>query len=41
MYTVLTVARFGARQGSRQAAVSAVGAFAFLFFAVVGVELLL
>jgi len=41
MYLVLTVARFGARQGSRQAAVSAVGAFAFLFFAVVGVELLL
>jgi ABC-type transport system involved in cytochrome c biogenesis permease subunit len=41
MYTVLAAARFGASQGSRQAAVSAVGAFAFLFFAVVGVELLL
>jgi ABC-type transport system involved in cytochrome c biogenesis permease subunit len=41
MYTVLTAARFGASQGSRQAAVSAVGAFAFLFFAVIGVELFL
>jgi ABC-type transport system involved in cytochrome c biogenesis permease subunit len=41
MYTVLTAARFGASQGSRQAAVCAVGAFAFLFFAVIGVELFL
>jgi ABC-type transport system involved in cytochrome c biogenesis permease subunit len=41
MYTVLTAARFGASQGSRQAAVSAVGAFVFLFFAVIGVELFL
>jgi ABC-type transport system involved in cytochrome c biogenesis permease subunit len=40
LYTVLTAARFGASQGSRQAAVSAVGGFVFLFFAVVGVELL-
>lgn len=41
IYMVLTATRFGASQGSRQAAVSAVGAFVFLFFAVVGVELLL
>jgi ABC-type transport system involved in cytochrome c biogenesis permease subunit len=40
MYTVLAAARFGAKQGSRQAAVSAVGGFVFLFLAVVGVELL-
>jgi ABC-type transport system involved in cytochrome c biogenesis permease subunit len=40
IYTVLAAARFGASQGSRQAAVSAVGGFVFLFFAVVGVELL-
>jgi ABC-type transport system involved in cytochrome c biogenesis permease subunit len=41
MYTALTAARFGASQGSRRAAVSAVGAFVFLFFAVIGVELFL
>lgn len=39
IYAVLVIARFGARQGSRQAAVSAVAGFAFLFFAVVGLEL--
>ena len=39
VYAVLAAARFGARQGSRQAAASAVGGFAFLFFAVIGVEL--
>ncbi len=36
---VLVAARFGAGQGSRQAAVSAVGGFVFLLFAVIGVEL--
>jgi ABC-type transport system involved in cytochrome c biogenesis permease subunit len=40
VYAVLVTARFGSRQGARQAAVSAVGGFAFLFFAVVGVEIL-
>ncbi len=39
IYAVLVIARFGARQGSRQAAVSAVAGFAFLFCAVVGLEL--
>lgn len=38
VYGVLVVARFVAHQGSRQAAVSAVGGFAFLFFAVIGME---
>lgn len=37
---VLVAARFGAHQGSRQAAASAVGGFVFLLFAVVGVGLL-
>jgi ABC-type transport system involved in cytochrome c biogenesis permease subunit len=41
IYAVLVVARFGARQGSRQAAVSAVAGFAFLFCAAVGLELFL
>jgi ABC-type transport system involved in cytochrome c biogenesis permease subunit len=36
---VLVAARFGAGQGSRQAAASAVGGFVFLLFAVIGVEL--
>jgi ABC-type transport system involved in cytochrome c biogenesis permease subunit len=36
---VLVAARFGAGQGSRQAAASAVGGFAFLLFAVIGVEI--
>lgn len=38
VYGVLVIARFVAHQGSRQAAVSAVGGFAFLFFAVIGLE---
>ena len=41
VYGVLVVARFGSSQGARQAAASAVGGFAFLFFAVIGVELLI
>ena len=40
VYAVLVVARFGSSQGARQAAASAVGGFAFLFFAVIGVDLL-
>jgi ABC-type transport system involved in cytochrome c biogenesis permease subunit len=40
VYVVLVVARFGASQGRRQAALSALGGFVFLFFAVVGVEIL-
>ncbi len=40
VYAVLVAARFGAHQGSRQAAASAVAGFAFLFFAVIGLELL-
>jgi ABC-type transport system involved in cytochrome c biogenesis permease subunit len=40
VYAVLVTARFGSRQGARQAAVSAVGGFALLLFAVVGVEIL-
>ena len=36
----LVTVRFGSSQGARQAAVSAVGAFALLLFAVVGVGLL-
>lgn len=40
VYAALVISRFGAGQGSRQAAASAVGAFAFLFFAVIGVGLL-
>lgn len=36
---VLVAARFAVGQGSRQAAVSAVGGFAFLLFAVLGVEI--
>lgn len=41
IYAVLVAVRFGANQGSRQAAVSTVGGFAILFFAVIGVELFL
>jgi ABC-type uncharacterized transport system permease subunit len=41
IYAVLVAARFGVSQGARQAAASAVGGFAFLFFAVIGVELLI
>jgi len=40
VYGVLVGARFAAHQGSRQAAASAVGGFAFLFFAVIGLELI-
>jgi hypothetical protein len=40
VYAVLTAVRFGGRQGARQAAAAAVFAFGFLFFAVIGVELL-
>jgi ABC-type transport system involved in cytochrome c biogenesis permease subunit len=36
VYAGLAVARFVAKQGSRQAAASAVGGFAFLLFAVIG-----
>ena len=37
VYAVLAAARFGSGQGSRQAAASAVGGFAFVFVAVIGV----
>ncbi len=40
IYAVLAVQRFGGHQGSRQAAAAAIVAFGFLFFAVIGVELL-
>lgn len=40
LYAVLVGLRFGGRQGSHQAALAAVVAFSFLFFAVIGVELL-
>ncbi len=40
VYAVLVVVRFGSKQGSRRAAASAVAGFAFLLFAVIGVELL-
>jgi ABC-type transport system involved in cytochrome c biogenesis permease subunit len=40
VYAVLVAVRFGWRQGARRAAASAVGGFALLLFAVVGVELL-
>jgi ABC-type uncharacterized transport system permease subunit len=40
VYAVLAAVRFGGRQGARQAATGAVFAFGFLFFAVIGVELL-
>jgi ABC-type transport system involved in cytochrome c biogenesis permease subunit len=39
VYGALVIARFVAKQGSRQSAASAVGGFAFLLFAVVGLEL--
>ena len=38
VYGTLVVARFFTKQGSRQAAASAVGGFAFLLFAVIGLE---
>jgi ABC-type transport system involved in cytochrome c biogenesis permease subunit len=40
IYGVLVSLRFGAHQGARQCAASAIAGFAFLVFAVVGVELL-
>jgi ABC-type uncharacterized transport system permease subunit len=40
VYGLLVAARFVAQQGSRQAAASAVGGFALLFFSVVGMELI-
>ena len=40
IYAGLAVARVAGRQGARQAAASAVAGFAFLLFAVIGVELL-
>lgn len=36
VYAALVIARFAVGQGARQAAASAVGGFAFLFFAVIG-----
>jgi ABC-type transport system involved in cytochrome c biogenesis permease subunit len=41
VYGGLFVARFVTKQGSRQAAASAVGGFAFLLFAVIGLEIIL
>lgn len=41
VYGGLVVARFVIKQGSRQAAASAVGGFAFLVFAVIGLEIIL
>lgn len=40
VYAVLAVARFGTGQGARQAALAAVGGFALLFAAVIGVGLI-
>ncbi len=40
VYALLAGVRFGSRQGARQAAASTVAGFAFLFFAVIGVEIL-
>jgi ABC-type transport system involved in cytochrome c biogenesis permease subunit len=40
VYAALVTARFAGHQGARQAAASAVGGFAFLVFAVVGVGVL-
>jgi ABC-type uncharacterized transport system permease subunit len=40
VYAVLAALRFAGRQGARQAAAGAVIAFGFLFFAVIGLELL-
>jgi len=41
IYAALEYARFAAKQSSRQAAISAIAGFAFLLFAVVGLELIL
>jgi ABC-type transport system involved in cytochrome c biogenesis permease subunit len=40
VYGGLVIARFVAKQGSRQSAASAVGAFVFLIFAVIGLEII-
>lgn len=40
VYAVVAAIRFGSKQGARQAAASAVAGFAFLFVAVIGLELL-
>ena len=40
VYAVLVAVRFAWHQGGRNAAAFAVGGFAFLFFAVIGVGLL-
>jgi ABC-type uncharacterized transport system permease subunit len=40
VYAILAAARFGSHQGARQSAAGAVAGFAFLFLAMVGVELL-
>lgn len=40
LYAGLAAMRFGSHQGARQAAASAVAGFGFLFFAVIGMELL-
>jgi ABC-type transport system involved in cytochrome c biogenesis permease subunit len=40
IYAVVAIARFATRQGARQAAAVAIGGFAFLLFAVIGLELL-
>jgi len=40
IYAFVAVARFTTRQGARQAAAVAIGGFAFLLFAVIGLELL-
>lgn len=40
IFAGLSVARFAGRQGARQAAATALGGFAFLLFAVLGVEVL-
>jgi hypothetical protein len=41
IYAVLVTLRFGAGQGARRSALTALGGFAFAGFAVIGVELLL
>ena len=40
IYAVLVAARFGAHQGARESALAALGGFAFLLFAVVGIGVL-
>jgi ABC-type transport system involved in cytochrome c biogenesis permease subunit len=40
IYAALVAARFGAHQGARESALSALGGFVFLLFAVVGIGVL-